>query len=123
MVYPVMLEDEKIGVVQVKKKGLYLEIICECSGLRKDFYRLEMKLSDRSISLGLLICEGSLFVTRKRIPRKLIGEEIPRFSVYPIRNSKDLVAIPLTKGKPITNLKQLRETKLLFKNGKLYLSF
>lgn len=122
MNYPVLMNGKTIGVVRCLSDGLYQIIECECSGLEPGFYRLQMVLSDKTYPLGLLIREGPLFLTKKKVPKKILGTETPKFKVYSDHQDNNYAEMALLHtGQPVQSLRGIRRARISIQGGKLYL--
>ena len=123
MKYPVGLNGKTVGAADMIKRGLYTEVVCQCGGLDSGFHRLKMVYPDRTVDLGVLIREGISYTTRKKIPTKALGNGEPVFCVISACDANQMKMIRLEAEKPVHELEGIREGRLQFESGSMYLLF
>ena len=114
--YPIVLNSERVGTVQVEKTGLYYLLHCICTFSRAGMYEIYMESEKGTENLGLCVPEGSDFTLTKRIPVK----KIPKGELYFIateKDSKERKILPVLRDVPFLHLSELDQAVYVFQNN------
>ena len=68
-----------VGSALVSEMGLYQQIVCRCEIPKEGRYRIELRLTDNTIDLGLCVHYGTQIGTQKRLRRIISQGDIPEF--------------------------------------------
>ena len=114
-----MLGDKTVGLVKLRREGLYWRIRCRCQLSGDMLCRVLVRCGKREESLGILVPEGSDFVLDTRIPVKKIGEGPLSFSAVPKHGPVEGRFVPLSPEEPFRYISKLKDAYLEKRNGKI----
>ena len=106
--YPIYLNGQTVGTVQVGREGLYYRFSARCRLREKEMCRLEAS----GIHLGVLVPENEFFRLETRKPVKLFSD-CWDFQVIPNRPVLDGKFVPIKPEEPFSYLARLKESYLV----------
>lgn len=106
--YPIYLNGQTVGTVQVSREGLYCRFFARCCLREKEMCRLEAN----GIHLGVLVPEGDAFCLETRKPAKLFSG-MWDFQVIPNRPVLEGKFVPIKPEEPFSYLARLKESYLV----------
>lgn len=111
--YPVLLAEERVGEVLLRKQGLFFLLFCRCH-LRGDFW-LFLKTENGTQNLGICVpwAEGVELTTR--IKASQILELSPGFFLKP--KQKKGRFCPVSEELPFPMLRQLTQGRFQMRDG------
>ncbi len=115
--YPVILNSENAGMVQVEKQGLYYRFRCVCHFKHRGMYEIHVKSGTESKKLGLCVPEGGNFILNTRIPIK----QIPPGGMYFIaarKDSEEKNILPVCSEDPFLHLAELENAVYILQNNR-----
>ena len=116
--YQVFLDEKVAGKIQIKRSGLYYEILCRCHLPADTVFRLSARWEDRQENIGILIPEedGS-FSLKKKIACRHFGKGKPTFTVARNRGPLAQVFIPIRPEEPFAYIHRLNDAFLEYRDG------
>lgn len=117
--YPLIMQNERVGQVQIRREGLYLCFSCRCHLEKEEICRVQISLSGEKRNLGVLVPEGEGFSLKTRIPAKQLGQGEPEFLVLSNRTASEGTFVPIKPEEPFAYLERLKEAYLIRKNGQV----
>ena len=116
-IFEIMLGAQSIGMVEVKREGLYYRFRCRCSLSGEVMHQLIIKCGENEYSLGILVPVGDKFGIDTRLPIKKIGEGDFSFYVTPRHPDIGDKFVPICADEPFSYLEKLQSVHLDVKNG------
>lgn len=118
MNYPVLLGEQKVGQVQVTRKGLYYHFSCHCRLESEKIYRLYVSCGSENLNLGVPIpCQGD-FQLETQIPIKRLGDGEMSFQLRtPNEQQKNSKFCPIYPEEPFAYITRLKNAHLVRQNG------
>lgn len=113
--YKIILDNEQVGIAEVKEEGLYYLFICTCNIKQKGIHRICVEDGINKVDLGICVPSGNEFVLRKRIPKKRLLGNIFSFSLN--SDQKDKIEVPVQSGMIFEDLEKLNAARLEMING------
>ena len=114
--FDVKLQNRVVGKAEMRRMGLYNEIICRCSFPDKRQYRIYAFCGDRQIDLGICVPYEGSFGFQTKIATKSMGEGRLAFVAVPTELTSFFVDV--NEEKPFPNFMQLRKGKYQVRDGK-----
>lgn len=120
-IYPIFLNQDTIGQVQVLRQGLYYRFLCRCAYHCEDVCRIMIKCSDgESLSLGVMVPEGLDFTLDKKLPVKYFTSGEPVFYIHSKEPVKEEgIFAEIIPEEPFGYLSKLKDAFLIYRNGKV----
>ena len=118
-VYKIMLADQSIGTVIVKKEGLYYRFQCRCRLSGEIMYQLIVKCDETECNLGVFVPVENEFGIDTRLPIKKVGDG--KFSFYAVARHPDITGkfVPIRADEPFSYLGKIQNAHLDVQNGVL----
>ena len=114
-IYPVFLENVKVGEAKIDTQGLYYAINCTCMLQQGPMHRLVICGDTEKIDLGVLIPEQGKSVLRTKIVRKKLLYKEPTFCILEPGAKKQHGWVVPNTTKTFAHLHQLEQLKLIKK--------
>lgn len=106
--YEVTWDGQTVGMVDVKREGLYCRIVCRCRMVDNQVHRL---CADGD-KMGVLIPENGQLILETRVAAKRLKAGCS-FSL----DEKTGEFIPIRQGEPFGHLDKVRMGRLVFREG------
>ena len=117
--YDVFLSGEKVGVIAVRKNGLFYGFDCKCTLRKTAIYTVIACCGDRNVNLGVLIPNGDVFCLQKQIPVKKLGEGNWSFSVEEKNKQNTMTFYAVDENKPFRHIDKLVNAYWDCQNGQI----
>jgi len=116
-IYDVFSGGQRVGSVQLRKRGLYWQFDCHCKPVGKQVFRLEMKMGDQWKSLGIPVPEGECWCLSTRIPIRQMENSAEKFRLTPLGEAPKGRFLPVYEQQPFPELSRVRKGKLAIRDG------
>lgn len=117
--YSVYFGKERVGTVQVYRRGLYWQFVCRCRLYSKSLCRLQVTCCGQQVDLGILVPVQDDFGLEKKLPVKRLGEGTPEFRIRMAGEKPEKQFIPICPEEPFAYISRLKESYLVHRNGAL----
>lgn len=117
--YDLIMADEKIGCVTVRKDGLYLQISCRCDLSGEVMFQLNLDSNKGRACLGTLVPMDGRFGLETSVAGKRVGEGDLKFSLQPKHEVMDKHFIPIHPEEPFSYLSRLEQAYLCCRHGQI----
>ncbi len=117
--YAVRLGTDRIGKVNVQRKGLYYQFACRCRLSGTGVFRLRISCGGKQEDLGILVPIEDGFGLDTKIPAKRLGEGEPEFTLIPKHEMRQGKFIPIYPEEPFAYISKLKQAFLIRKNGQM----
>ena len=107
-IFDVTLDGQVVGMVEVKREGLYCRISCRCRVADQEIHRLYAD----SEKIGVLLPKNG----EQTLETKVAAKRLKERSVFTLDGIKTKF-IPIRPGKAFGHLDKLRKGKMVFQNG------
>lgn len=107
--YLVMQAGDAVGRVNMKTRGLYYHIDCQCDISGEVMYDLVMQCGNGSVNLGILAPENGSFCLRRQIAVKKVGEGEIRFALKPRHEKMHRNFVPVIEEEPFAYIADLEQ--------------
>ena len=114
--YAVTVCGKQVGIVSVKRQGLYYHFSCRCCLEGNVIYRLVITVGHSSLNLGIPVPEGGSFTLNTKLPVKCIGEGDMSFTLVPKHEPFSGTFIPISPEEPFAYISRLRNAFLVLRN-------
>ena len=117
--YPVYLEKQAVGQVEITKQGMYYLLDCRCHLPGDEAVRLILDCSGRQQDLGILVPHDGDFGMKARISVRHLEEGTPAFYVKPRHEKAEGSFVPVSPEKPLPDLLCLEKAVLAVQDGQV----
>ena len=107
--YSVFFGQQEVGVVQMKREGLYWRFSCRCRISGDVVCRLVVQSGNCRESLGIVVPEGDGFRLDTRLPVKKLAPGAPRFALIPRHEAGEGTFVPLRPEEPFAYIARLKD--------------
>lgn len=121
--YPVYLDKEQVGNINLRKIGLYYNVDCKCSLPGNRIFRLFAQCGDWKCKIGIPAPEGTCYALRTNVRFGEVPVDDLRFFVATDEVHSDQQRILICEDKPCFHMDQLEDMVYDNYNGKAYLMF
>lgn len=105
--YPVILDNKRIGTMEVEQQGLYACFTCQCSLPDDGIYTINAICGDQLLPLGVCIPENEKYKLTKKVPLKSIPKGAMTY-IAVLKDSKQHTGfIPLSSSEPFAYIQEL----------------
>lgn len=115
--FDVYFHDEKIGIADICREGLYHKISCRCKAPNNSVYRLFAICENDTVDLGIGLSDNGSIYFDKHIPSKRFPGGIIHLRLRENTNLEDARLIPVSRTKPFSHISELRHAKWYFTSG------
>ena len=109
--YPVFHDQVQVGIAQVRKQGLYYEIMCCCECSLDGYPRLSIFCGTTKIDLGTCLKNGDKYEIHTKLPAKKLPEGAWVFRLS-LSNQPDEVFYPIKQGEVFKYISLLHGSRL-----------
>lgn len=106
--YAVTFGQSEVGVVQVKREGLYWRFSCRCRITGEVVCRLVVQCGNARENLGIVVPQGDGFMLETRLPVKKLEKGTPRFFLVPRHEVGEGTFVPLSPEEPFAYIERLK---------------
>lgn len=117
-IYDVMLQDSKVGRVEVTREGLYYRFWCKCQLPDSQIYTITVNGEKCQWNLGVCIPKADGAYLDTRVAAKHIGQTIGTFFAVPKEKNRQMMFIPVEPEKPFVYISALQEAKFGMQDNK-----
>ena len=118
--FPVVLGQESVGMVEVRKNGLYYDIQAQCKLSGEVPCRLIASAGGQTLNLGILVPQDECFRIHTRVARKRLSNGDLSFHIGTRNEPTDRIMYPLSPEEPFRYLERLTEGFLHIVGDKMY---
>lgn len=115
MIKDVLFDGEKVGTIEVNKKGLYYHFICKCRFAEQGKYRIVVSCGNKSVSLGLCVPKGKEFGFETSVPIKRFADGNMVFHAV---TDEEIRFYAITQESAFDHITELRKAKYAVREGK-----
>ena len=115
--YAVTFGQTEVGIVQMKREGLYWRFWCRCQLSGDVVCRLVVQCGNSRESLGVVVPEGDGFRLDTRLPVKKLEPGEPRFTLVPRHETGEGHFVPLHPEEPFAYIARLKDAYFVRRYG------
>ena len=115
--YGVTFGQAEVGVVQVRREGLYWHFFCSCRITGDVVCRLVVQCGNSRESLGIVVPDGDRFQLDTRLPIKKLDRGEPRFLLVPRHEAGEGIFVPLRPEEPFAYIARLKDAYFVRRYG------
>lgn len=110
--YDIFRGGEKIGKVEVLRRGLYYRFRCYCDLTGDVIYRITVQCGDVTENLGIVLPCMDSFWLEKDLPISRFAKEVPVFRAIPRHPAKYDAGLQIKPDEPLCYLNRIRAAHL-----------